>query len=125
MQSFKKRKQSRRTNQKNRLLIMSAQRARIRLSGQNTESLARVCGQINKIAERTGVRMAGPIPLPTRIITIPVRKSPCGNGTQTFEHYEMRIHKRLIDIDAEERTLKQIMRVKMPDDIHVEIELSR
>ena len=125
MQSFKKRKQSRRTNQKNRLLIMSAQRARIRLSGQNTESLARVCGQINKIAERTGVRMAGPIPLPTRIITIPVRKSPCGNGTQTFEHYEMRIHKRLIDIDAEERTLKQIMRVKMPEDIHVEIELSR
>jgi len=65
MQSFKKRKQSRRTNQKNRLLIMSAQRARIRLSGQNTESLARVCGQINKIAERTGVRMKGPIPLPT------------------------------------------------------------
>ena len=125
MQSFKKRKQSRRTNQKNRLLIMSAQRARIRLSGQNTESLARVCGQINKIAERTGVRMAGPIPLPTKVITIPVRKSPCGNGTQTFEHYEMRIHKRLIDIDAEERTLKQIMRVKMPEDIHVEIELSR
>ena len=125
MQSFNKRKQSRRTNQKNRLLIMSAQRARIRLSGQNTESLARVCGQINKIAERTGVRMKGPIPLPTRIITIPVRKSPCGNGTQTFEHYEMRIHKRLIDIDAEERTLKQIMRVKMPEDIHVEIELSR
>jgi len=37
----------------------------------------------------------------------------------------MRIHKRLIDIDAEERTLKQIMRVKMPEDIHVEIELSR
>jgi small subunit ribosomal protein S10 len=104
---------------------MSAQRARIRLSGQNTESLAKVCGQVSKIAERTGVRMKGPIPLPTRIITVPVRKSPCGNGTQTFEHYEMRIHKRLIDIDAEERTLKQIMRVKMPDDIHVEIELSR
>ncbi|MGC9778029.1 MAG: 30S ribosomal protein S10 [Candidatus Heimdallarchaeota archaeon] len=104
---------------------MSAQRARIRLSGQNKESLARICGQVSKIAERTGVRMSGPIPLPTKIITVPVRKSPCGNGTQTFAHYEMRIHKRLIDIDAEERTLKQIMRVKMPEDIHVEIELSR
>ena len=104
---------------------MSAHRARIRLSGQNTDSLVRVCNQVSKIAERTGVRMKGPIPLPTKVITVPVRKSPCGNGTQTFEHYEMRIHKRLIDIDAEERTLKQIMRVKMPDDIHVEIELSR
>ncbi len=104
---------------------MSAQRARIRLSGQNKESLARICNQVGKIAERTGVRMSGPIPLPTKIITVPVRKSPCGNGTQTFAHYEMRIHKRLIDIDAEERTLKQIMRVKMPEDIHVEIELSR
>ncbi|MFW9921892.1 MAG: 30S ribosomal protein S10 [Candidatus Thorarchaeota archaeon] len=104
---------------------MSAQRARIRLSGQNTETLAKICGQIGKIAERTGVRIAGPIPLPTRVLTVPVRKSPCGNGTATFEHYEMRIHKRLIDIDAEERTLKQIMKVKMPEDIHVEIELSR
>lgn len=110
----------------NRLEItMSTNRARIRLSGQNTTTLARICDQIGKIAERTGVRMAGPIPLPTRVITVPVRKSPCGNGTQTFEHYEMRIHKRLIDIDAEERTLKQIMRVKMPESIHVEIELSR
>jgi ribosomal protein uS10 len=104
---------------------MSAQKARIKLSGQNTRTLHNICGQITKIAERTGVRMSGPIPLPTKVITVPVRKSPCGNGTQTFEHYEMRIHKRLIDIDAEERTLKQIMRVKMPEDIHVEIILSR
>lgn len=104
---------------------MTTQRARIRLSAQNTATLVRICDQIKKIAERTGVRMAGPIPLPTKIITVPVRKSPCGNGTQTFEHYEMRIHKRLIDIDAEERTLKQIMRVKMPESVHVEIELSR
>ncbi|MCF2142592.1 MAG: 30S ribosomal protein S10 [Candidatus Heimdallarchaeota archaeon] len=103
---------------------MSAQRARIRLSGQNIEALTEVCNQITKIAEKTGVRMAGPIPLPTKIITIPVRKSPCGNGTQTFEHHEMRIHKRLIDIDQEERTLKQILRVKIPEDIHVEIKLS-
>ncbi|MEA2070049.1 MAG: 30S ribosomal protein S10 [Asgard group archaeon] len=104
---------------------MSAQRARIRLSGQNTTTLANICDQISKIADKTGVRMSGPIPLPTKVITVPVRKSPCGNGTQTFDHFEMRIHKRLIDIDAEERTLKQIMRVKMPEDIHVEIELSR
>jgi len=100
-----------------------AQTARISLAGNNPKKIDDVAGQIKTIAERTGVRMAGPIPLPTRRLTIPVRKSPCGNGSETYDHWEMRIHKRLIDIEADERALRQLMRIQVPDSVNIEIVL--
>jgi small subunit ribosomal protein S10 len=54
---------------------------------------------------------------------VPTRKSPCGEGTHTWDKWEMRIHKRLIDVDPNERFLKRLMRIKTPDDVFIEIEL--
>ncbi|MCK4895985.1 MAG: 30S ribosomal protein S10, partial [Candidatus Heimdallarchaeota archaeon] len=54
-----------------------AQRARIKLIGNDPQSLQKICNQIQKIAERTGVRIRGPIPIPSKRIVLPVRKSPC------------------------------------------------
>jgi small subunit ribosomal protein S10 len=99
------------------------QKARIKLSSTDTVKLNEVCQQILSIAERTGVGWAGPIPLPTKRIKITVRKSPDGEGTTTYDRWEMRIHKRLIDIQADERALRQIMRVQVPEDVAIEIEL--
>jgi small subunit ribosomal protein S10 len=61
--------------------------------------------------------------LPTKRLVVPVRKAPSGEGTHTFDHYELRVHKRIIDIDAEERTLRSLMRIRMPDTIRIEVEL--
>ncbi|MHA1298242.1 MAG: 30S ribosomal protein S10 [Candidatus Helarchaeota archaeon] len=99
------------------------QRARIRLSSTSSEKLLEMCKQVLDIVQRTGVKMSGPVPLPTRRLIIPVRKSPCGEGTPTWEHWQMRLHKRLIDIDADERTMRQIMRIRVPEDVFIEIEL--
>jgi small subunit ribosomal protein S10 len=52
-----------------------------------------------------------------------VRKSPCGGGSETWDHWEMRIHKRLIELDAEERALRQLMRIQVPDGVNIEIVL--
>ncbi|MBD3230063.1 MAG: 30S ribosomal protein S10, partial [Candidatus Lokiarchaeota archaeon] len=79
------------------------QKARIRLSSTDQNKLNDICGQVKRMVKKTGVRMSGPVPLPTKKLKVPTRKSPCGEGTQTWEKYEMRIHKRLIDIDADER----------------------
>jgi small subunit ribosomal protein S10 len=46
-----------------------------------------------------------------------------GHGNATYDKFEMRIHKRIVDVQADERTLKQILRVGIPQDIHVEIKL--
>ncbi|MHA1268721.1 MAG: 30S ribosomal protein S10 [Candidatus Helarchaeota archaeon] len=100
------------------------QKARIRLSSTDRKKLNDICEQVKRMVKKTGVRMSGPIPLPTKKLRVPVRKSPCGEGTQTWEHYEMRIHKRLIDIDADERTMRQIMRIRVPEDVYIEIELT-
>jgi len=99
------------------------QRARIKLTGTDHKKLENVCFQVREIADRTGVDMSGPIPLPTKRLRVPVRKSPSGDGTATWERWEMRIHKRLIDIEADERTMRQIMRVRVPDGVNIEIEL--
>lgn len=68
--------------------------------------------------------MAGPIPLPTRRMVIPTRKTPYGQGSESWDKWEMRVHKRLIDIDADERAIRQIMRVRIPDSVYIEIELT-
>jgi small subunit ribosomal protein S10 len=100
-----------------------AQKARIRLSGISPVDLDGVCEQVKTIAERTGVSISGPVPLPTKKMVVPTRKSPSGNGTATWDHWEMRVHKRLIDIAADERALRQLMRIQVPKDINIEIVL--
>lgn len=99
------------------------QRARIRLAGTSPVELDTLCDQVKKIAERTGVSISGPIPLPTKKIVVPCRKSPDGEGTATWDHWEMRVHKRLIDIDADERALRQLMRIQVPKNVNIEIVL--
>jgi len=77
-----------------------AQRARISLSGTDPEKVDSVCSQIKQISTRTGVAIRGPIPLPTKRLQVPCRKSPDGEGSETWDRWEMRIHKRLIDLDC-------------------------
>ena len=62
-----------------------------------------VCNQIKGISQRTGVAIRGPVPLPTKKLRVACRKSPDGEGSETYDRWEMRIHKRLIDLDADER----------------------
>jgi len=99
------------------------QKARIRLSSVDAKKLDEVCKQIAGIAGRTGVKIVGPVPLPTRHIVVPTKKAPDGEGTITWDKWELRVHKRLIDMEADERAMRQIMRVQVPEDVHIEIEL--
>jgi len=99
------------------------QKARISLTGTDPKKVESVCQQIRAISERTGVGMKGPIPLPTKKLKVPVRKSPDGEGSETWDRWEMRIHKRLIDLDADERALRQLMRIQVPDGVNIEIVL--
>ncbi|HEC76973.1 MAG TPA: 30S ribosomal protein S10 [Thermoplasmatales archaeon] len=100
-----------------------AQIARITLTGTDAKKIDEVCQQIKTISERTGIRMRGPIPLPTKRLVVPCRKSPDGEGSETWDRWEMRIHKRLIEIDAQDRALRQLMRVQVPDGVNIEIML--
>ena len=100
-----------------------SQRARISLSGTDPAKVDSVCAQIKGISQRTGVDIRGPVPLPTKKLRVPCRKSPDGEGSETWDRWEMRIHKRLIDLDADERALRQLMRIQVPDGVNIEIVL--
>ena len=99
------------------------QKARIKLVSTEIGKINDVCNYIKDIAEKTGVDMRGPIPLPTKRLKVTTRKSPCGEGTATWERYEMRIHKRLIDLGLDERALRLVMRVPIPEGLNIEIEM--
>ncbi len=98
-------------------------KARIRLTSTDPQKLDEICNELKQIAEKTGVKLAGPIPLPTKHLVVPTRKSPCGEGTHTWDKWEMRIHKRLLDIDANERAMRRIMRIRVPEEVYIELEL--
>ena len=101
--------------------------ARIKLSGKNPEELDGICLEIKDIAKKFGIDYKGHVPLPTKILKVTTLKTPCGDGTghgnATFDKWEMRIHKRLVDVQADDRALRQIMRVNIPTNVHIEIKL--
>ncbi len=99
------------------------QRAEIRLWGTNVRNINAIVGEIRRIASKAGVRMRGPIPLPTRRLVVPTLRLPHGEGSKKWDKWELRIHKRLIILDADERVMRQIMRVRVPEDVYIEIRL--
>ncbi len=96
---------------------------RIKLYSTSIEDINSVCEEIKNVAARTGIGIRGPIPLPTRRMTVTVRKAPSGQGYHTFDRWEMRIHKRIIDMEADERAMRQLMRIRVPKSVKVEIEI--
>ena len=99
------------------------QRARIKLASTDINKINQTCAYIMDVAEKTGVVMKGPIPLPTKKLRLTTRKGPCGNGTATWDRFEMRVHKRLIDIGIDERALRLVMKVPIPEGLNIEIEM--
>jgi small subunit ribosomal protein S10 len=100
-----------------------AQRARIKLASIDINKVNEICSSIKDIADKTGTNLRGPIPLPTKKLKVTTRKSPDGEGKASWERYEMRVHKRLIDVGADERTLRLVMRVPIPEGLNIEIEM--
>jgi small subunit ribosomal protein S10 len=101
-----------------------AQTARVKLTSISLPKLDGVCSEIMGIGKNTGVRMKGPTPLPIKRLHVATRKSPCGNGTETYEKWEMRLHRRVIDISADDKVIRQLMRLRIPDDVYIELLLT-
>ena len=93
------------------------------MSSTQLDALQSVCDQVISVCASQGIRKNGPIPLPTKRLRVPVLKAPSGQGTATWAKFEMRIHKRLFEIIANERSMHLIMKIQIPETVLVEIEL--
>ena len=98
-------------------------KVRIKLQSVEIDKLNAVIDRIKSIASTAGIPISGPIPLPTKRLKITTRKSPCGDGTATFDRYEMRIHKRIVDLPANDKILHNIMRINIPRTVKIKIEM--
>lgn len=98
-------------------------RARIKLVSDDIDKINAFVNETKQVTEKLGVGMRGPIPMPTKKLKVTIRKSPDGEGKASFERYQMRVHKRLIDIDINERVLRMVMKIPIPTGLNIEIKL--
>ena len=104
---------------------MSAQDIRIRLRAFDHRLLDHASGEIVNTAKRTGARVRGPVPLPTRIERFTVLRSP-HIDKKSMEAFEMRTHKRVIDIvDPTPQTIDALMKLDLAAGVDVEIKLGQ
>ena len=102
---------------------MARQKIRIRLKAYDHRVLDQSAQQIVQTAERTGTDVVGPVPLPTKIERFTVQRSPFIDK-DSQEHFEIRTHKRLIDIiDPGSETIDTLMRLNLPAGVDIEIKL--
>jgi len=102
---------------------VAGQKIRIRLKAYDHELIDKSTKKIVDTAKRTGADIAGPVPLPTERSLYCVIRSPHVNK-DSREHFEMRVHKRLIDIlDPTPKTVDSLMRLDLPAGVDIEIKL--
>ena len=68
-----------------------------------------VCGELIKGAKDKQIKVKGPMRMPTKVLRITTRKTPCGEGSKTWDRYQMRIHKRVIDLKSSSEIVKKIV----------------
>lgn len=100
-----------------------SKKIRIRLKAFDHRVLDSSAAQIADTAARSGAKVAGPIPLPTDINKYCILTSPHVNK-DAREHYEMRTHKRLIDIvNPTQKTMEALMQLNLPSGVDIQIKL--
>jgi len=99
------------------------QKARLKISSPDLENLTQVVDEIKKVVEKSGVRVSGPVPLPTKKLLVTTQKNPDGTGTITWDKYEIRIHKRVFYFEANERLLRLLLGIRIPDRVKISLDL--
>ncbi|CCK69657.1 40S ribosomal protein uS10 KNAG_0C05590 [Huiozyma naganishii CBS 8797] len=94
---------------------------RITLTSTKVKQLESVSSNIIRNAEQFELVKKGPVRLPTKVLKISTRKTPNGEGSKTWETYEMRIHKRYIDLEAPVHIVKRITQITIEPGVDVEV----
>ncbi|KDE06470.1 40S ribosomal protein S20 [Microbotryum lychnidis-dioicae p1A1 Lamole] len=103
---------------------VKSHKIRITLTSRNVKNLEKVCSDLVNRSKDKQLRVKGPVRLPTKILHITTRKSPCGEGSKTWDHLEMKIYKRLIDLESPAEVVKQITSMSIDSGVEVEVTIA-
>jgi small subunit ribosomal protein S20e len=96
-------------------------RIRITLTSRNVKNLEKVCAELKQKALDKKLKVAGPVRMPTKHLRITTRS---GEGTNTWDRFEMRIHKRLIDFHAPSEVVKAITSIQIEPGVEVDVTIN-
>ena len=96
---------------------------RIILKSQETKNLEYVANTIVKLAKDKGFQVRGPKFMPNKHLSLTVRKSPCGEGTNTWDAFEMKIHTRIVDIKCSPNNVSEITNFKIKPGVDINIKI--
>ena len=96
-------------------------KVRMTIASRNVPNLEKVCAELIAAAKGKGVVVKGPMRMPTKVLKITTRKTPCGEGSKTWDHFQMRIHKRVIDIVSSIDDFRQITNITMEPGVEIEV----
>jgi len=97
---------------------------RITLTSRNVKCLEKVCNDLIEGARSKDLVCQGPVRMPTKKLTVVTRKAPNGEGTNTWDKFQMRIHKRLIDLKSPADVVKQITSITIEPGVEVEVTIN-
>lgn len=80
-----------------------------------------VCSELIKGAKDREVQVYGPVRIPTKFLRITTRKTPCGEGSKTWDRFQMRIRKRVIDLESSSETVKHLTSISIDPGVDVEV----
>ncbi|XP_036604205.1 40S ribosomal protein S20-like [Trichosurus vulpecula] len=96
-------------------------RIRITLTSHNVKSLETVCADLVRGAKEKNLKVKGPVQMPTNTLRVTTRETPCGEGSKTWDCFQMRIHKCLIDLHGPSEIVKQITSISSEPGEEVEV----
>merc|ERR1711928_18457 len=115
MASYKEGKEDLQTEQE------QVHKIRITLTSKNCAAIERISNELVKAAKDKQLKVKGPVRMPTKTLRITTRKTPNGEGSKTWDRFQMRIHKRVIDLQSPTETVRQITQLSIDPGIDVEV----
>ena len=100
-------------------------KARLTVTCKNLKSIEKFCSEIvQRAKERPEVKVRGPVRMPVKTLKITCRKTPCGEGSKTWDKFEMRIYKRVLDLTCTQAAIKEITSIKIEPGVEVELAIT-
>ncbi|XP_040500025.1 40S ribosomal protein S20-like [Ursus americanus] len=96
-------------------------RITITLASCNIKSWEKVCADLITGTTDKNLRVKGLVRMPTKTLGITTRKTPCGESSKTWDHFQMRIHKRLTDLHSPSEIVKQITSISIEPEVQVDV----
>jgi small subunit ribosomal protein S20e len=97
------------------------QRIRLAITSSKLANLQKVCSALMMKLQKEGLRPRGPLPMPRRRLRVTTRRAPCGNGTETYDHFELRVFKRVISFTGSAAAVKQVTQIPIEPEVHIEV----